>query len=81
MPMYTYECPHCGAQAEHIVKYDERDNERCCAVEDCPGKLVRAGVERVVLGKPSYQMKAVMSDGTHVSGHFGKSAALRRKSR
>lgn len=78
MPMYTYKCAHCGAEAEHVVKYDERDAERCCDVEDCPGKLVRAGVELTRLGKPAYQMQAVLGDGRHVRGHFGRYAKGKR---
>jgi hypothetical protein len=31
------------------------------------------------MGEPEYQMAAIMEDGSHVDGHFGKDAKRRRK--
>jgi hypothetical protein len=34
-------------------------------------------VDLPMLGKPAYQMQAVLSDGRHIPGHFGKMAKKR----
>jgi putative FmdB family regulatory protein len=75
MPMYTYTCERCHKDTECVVSYDQRDAPIRCA---CGGALRRHGVEPFKTGKPPYQMKAVMSDGSHVAGHFGKDARRKR---
>lgn len=77
MPMYTYECSCCGRDVELIVNYEERDVDRQCDM--CGGYLERVGIEKINLGSESYQMKAVLGSGAHVSGHFGKQARGKRK--
>lgn len=76
--MFTYACTTCGNVSEQIVKYDDRDKQ-ICDIPDCNGQLARGGPEKVTLGKPAYQMKAVMRNGEHVRGHFGKSAKIGRR--
>ena len=79
MPMYTWECKKCKKEFEHIVKYEDKDNTFLCG---CGGVQKRVGVECFKLGKPAYQMKAVLRNGEHVRGHFGKEAkrdSLKRK--
>ena len=78
MPLYTYHCPPCATETELGVKYEERDEQRC---ECCKTPLRRAGVESFAIGKPRHQMQAVLADGRHVKGHFGKTARLDKTKR
>jgi hypothetical protein len=63
---------------ERSVSLEERDHQRCAF---CREKLERSGVEVFAIGKPRYQMQAVLADGRHVKGHFGKAAVLDRGKR
>ena len=65
-------CSSCGKEEEHLVSLEARNTEQIKCSE-C-GELMVRGVDAPVIGKSAYQMKAVMSDGSHVSGHFGKAA-------
>ena len=76
MPIYTYKCESCGSEKEHFVFSSERNNPCDCA---CGGTMKRRGLETFSIGAPEYQMQAVLSDGTHVPGHFGKDAKRKRK--
>ncbi len=76
MPLYTYAC-ECGHEYEEIVKYEERDTV-LISCEKCRKRMKRA-VDGAKLGKPPYQMAAVMGDGRVVPGHFGKEAKRNRK--
>ena len=76
MPIYEYECGSCGRRDERVVRISDRDEVSSC---ECGGAMVRDRVNKVRVGSPAYQMQAVMSDGSHVKGHFGKEAALRSK--
>lgn len=70
MPIYTYDCTKCEARdIESIATYARRDDPLQCAACDAP--LKRQGCEVFALGKPAYQMKAIMRDGSKVKGHFG----------
>lgn len=76
MPLYTYTCAACNAEAEHLVRTDDRNKPQPCK---CGGKMKRRGLETFTFGPPEYQMGAIMSDGSHVPGHFAKDAKRRRK--
>lgn len=74
MPIYDYKCDKCGASHEAVVSISSRDDDREC---ECGGRATRNRVSVVTVGKPAYQMQAVLANGSHVKGHFGKDA-LRR---
>lgn len=76
MPAYDYECPSCGWSGEiMMVPYEERHSQACFGC----GETLRLGVGFAAIGAEPYQMKAVMRDGSHVKGHFGKDAKRRGK--
>lgn len=75
MPMYSYRCAGCEKLFEHIQAYHERDNAPRCT---CGGKLIRAAVEGFTPGKSVYQMQAVLKNGQHIAGHFGKDAVRKK---
>lgn len=77
MPIYSFDCEQCLAAREEIVSYARRDDPLVC--EACGGVLRRRGVELPTIGAAAYQMQAVMSNGQHVAGHFGKDASRRRR--
>jgi len=72
MPIWEYDCDKCGELVEAVWSYERRDDPQ--VHEGCGGNLVRRGVQQFAMGKPSFQPGAVLSDGTKVPGHFGKSA-------
>lgn len=72
MPLYTYECKECKCREENLVSIQDRDTASFLCPE-CGDETIRV-VDAPVIGKPGYQMKAVMGNGEHVPGHFGKSA-------
>lgn len=78
MPIYTYVCVKCGAEVEAVVSLKDRDQS---LIHSCCGGVLNrlAQIERTALGKPGYQMQAVLADGSHVKGHFGKEAKRHRK--
>jgi len=78
VPLYTYHCKRCSTAVELAVKFDKRDEQRCA---HCRGALERSGVESFAIGKPRFQMKAVLADGRRVKGHFGKAAPLDKAKR
>lgn len=71
MPMYEYGCGACGGKVEDITAFEKRD-----ALRKCPacGEVMSRLVTAPKIGKPGYQMKAVLTNGQHVKGHFGKDA-------
>lgn len=78
MPIYVYDCQGCGEEITMYSSIDLRDAEYCHRDHEpsveCIGALLRRKVQPVTLGKPSFQSGAVMSDGSIVKGHFGKTA-------
>ena len=72
MPLYTFYCPKCLVEDELLLSLREYENfsEKC---EDC-GEPLKRRMDAANFDCNPYQMKAVMSDGRHVAGHFGKSA-------
>lgn len=92
MPLYTYRCRQCGLIEEHLVKYEDRDKpmqhegsnewERTDPAyrERCGGSLEReGGLEAPTIGKPAFQSQAVLGNGDHIKGHFGKEAVRRKR--
>lgn len=77
MPIYTYDCAECERVVDVLVSYQDRDGEHACSV--CGGSLVRHGVSGFQLGKSAYQMQAVLANGDHIKGHFGKDAKRRKR--
>ena len=75
MPLYTYQCSKCPNEEEHIVKFEDRDRAGLSCGR-CGAPMDRAGVEPFKTGKPRHQMGAVLGNGAHVKGHFGKEAKL-----
>lgn len=88
MPIFTYRCRQCGMPVEMIVLYAERDAQHYQhdgpdydGKERCGGKLERnLGLEKPTIGKPAFQMKALLGSGAKVKGHFNKEAKRKRKS-
>lgn len=76
MPMYSYECSKCAVERELIVSYEERNHPHKCSACGTPMERL---LDAPKLGKPAYQMKAVMGNGEHVKGHFGKTAKRNKK--
>lgn len=78
MPLYTYYCSVCGAFDVLSAVVERNEPKRCT----CGEMALRGGPEGPGLVKPGgeYQMRAVMDDGCHVKGHFGKDAKRRRRS-
>jgi putative FmdB family regulatory protein len=79
MPIYTFQCQKCEKLEEHLVKFDERDDPR--EHEGCGGEMVRGAVELFRNGPPAFQTQAVLANGDHIRGHFGKEAAIRVRDR
>jgi putative FmdB family regulatory protein len=78
MPIYTYVCAKCSAEVEVMANLKDRD--AAIVHEGCGGDLKRlVQIERTVMGRPGYQMQAVLANGSHVKGHFGKEAKRQRK--
>lgn len=62
---------------EQLVKFAERDNPQ--THDGCGGSLERdTGLELPIVGKPAFQTQAVIGNGAHVKGHFGKDSARRK---
>lgn len=92
MPIYTYRCRQCGLPVECVVSYADRDKpmqhegsnelERTDPAyrERCGGGLEREeGLESPTIGKPAFQSAAVLGNGDHLKGHFGKEAPRRKR--
>lgn len=72
MPLYTFECTDCEEREEHLVNIEERDTEsHLCSL--C-GEPMRRVMDAPKIGKPAFQMGAVMDSGERIAGHFGKAA-------
>jgi len=76
--LYDYECAECGFVDEYIVLYKERDKLGVFLCPECDAFL-RRKMPRPAYQGDKYQMKAVLSNGETVAGHFGKEAPRRRK--
>ena len=76
MPLYGFVCFECDTERECMSTIDERNEVRIIC--KC-GTRMKRKVEAPALGKSRYQMQAVMTDGTHIKGHFGKEAPLLKK--
>lgn len=59
-----------------MLDYEERDLEYHCP--DCQVAMVRV-FGAPVIGKPAFQMKAILSTGEKIGGHFGKAAKREKK--
>ena len=89
MPIYSYRCRQCGLIEDHVVSYVDRDKfmqhdgpYECSRNyrDKCGGSLERVeGLELPTLGKPSFQTQAVLANGDHIAGHFGKEAVRRKR--
>lgn len=77
MPLYDYRCRACGKEEERLVLADFRGEQLC----ECTGVMDRIFAVAPKVGKERYQMQAVLSDGRHVPGHFGKEAPLFKRGR
>jgi len=75
MPIFTFNCK-CGNVLEEICKYEDRPDKKKC---DCGKWAIRQGIELCTLGKEGYQPQAILENGDHIKGHFGKEAKRRRK--
>jgi len=76
MPAYDYHCPSCSWSGELLqVPYENRHKQRC---PDCKKRL-KLDIGFAAIGPEPFQTKAVLSNGAHVKGHFGKEAKRRRK--
>jgi len=67
MPIYSYSC-HNGHELEQVRKISERDQVRQCP--ECRDVLMRCEVELPAPSREHYSMKAIMSDGSTLKGHF-----------
>jgi hypothetical protein len=74
MPLYAFRC-ECGFSDEYFLQMSKR-NTVVLLCEQC-GRTMQRVVGLPMLGKPAYQMQAVLSDGRHIPGHFGKMAKKR----
>jgi putative FmdB family regulatory protein len=78
VPVYTFDCESCGSTSDEIVSYRLRDIEPV-ACRSCGVGMRRRGISGFRLGKARYQMAAVLPNGDHIPGHFGKDARRRRR--
>ena len=74
-PIYTFNC-ECGNVLEEICKYEDIPAKKKCA---CGKFAKKQGIELVTIAKEGYQMKAIMDNGEHIAGHFGKEAKRSKK--
>jgi len=81
MPLYSYRCENeqCGLIEEHVNKWADRDVTYTCPSCESEMHLLGVTMPSKLSGKEGYQMKAVLANGQHVKGHFGKSAKRRRR--
>ena len=78
MPVYDYECRGCDWAGEILhVRYDDRADQRCPNCRKKLGSPVLVTAPKV--GKPGFQMGAVLRNGQHLNGHFGKESKRRKK--
>jgi putative FmdB family regulatory protein len=79
MPIYDYVCSACETKEERRVAGKARDDQWCAT---CASPLLREEISTTQPPKVDarYQMKAVMSDGSHVPGHFGVMASKNKGS-
>jgi predicted nucleic acid-binding Zn ribbon protein len=75
MPIYEFKCGVCGVVVESLLSIREstlpRTHSDLVEGEPCSGELVRQ-LSTPTLGRPSFEGGAVMSDGSHVRGSWGK---------
>lgn len=73
MPNYDYECPNCKWKGELInVAISERGDQGC---PECDEPLQSPVMKQAPAQHgPGYQMQAVVGEGQHIKGHFGKEA-------
>lgn len=77
MPMYIFLCVACSNEEEHLADIKDRDKVKL-ECSKCGSRLKRVPAAANFDVNP-YHMKAVLNNGQHVAGHFGKSAPLLRK--
>ena len=73
MPIYDYKCPCGGELMDWPVPRAEADNVTC---PECGEVMVRQ-MSPPTLQSERYRPAAIMSDGSRVKGHFGKTATRR----
>lgn len=76
MPIYAYECPDCGHEAEDIRKYEERNDPLEC--EKCGGAMEPRIAATAIQMNP-YDAGLIMHNGQKVRGHMGKTAPNKRR--
>ena len=72
MPIYTFECDSCDHRQEEILPLEKRDSSEV-QCEICGNVMIRL-IDAHTIGKPAFQMGAVLNSGEKVPGHFGKFA-------
>lgn len=72
MPLYTFQCENCDHTEEHLISLANRDSTIVVCIE-C-GKAMLRLIDAPVIGKPAFQMSAILDSGKKVPGHFGKEA-------
>jgi len=75
MPLYTFECPDCDFREETLATYAELETIKISCPKCCT--FMKRIIDAPVIGKPAFQMGAVMDNGERIAGHFGKSAKKR----
>jgi len=78
MPLYNYKCSDedCAHEQEELMSVEENEkakNMDLVLCEEC-GAVCLIIPTAPNIGKPGYQMKAVLGSGEHIPGHFGKAA-------
>jgi putative FmdB family regulatory protein len=71
MPIYEYECTHCGHVVEAIQKFSDKPLKKC---RHCSGKLQR------LISQSSFHLKGTGWYVTDYSNRTSSTAAANRKS-
>ena len=74
--VYKYECGCGWAGDKMFIPYDDRNKQKC---PECSKELGVPIPAFSAVGAEPYQMKAILSDGSTVKGHFGREAKRSKK--
>lgn len=74
MPLYAFTC-ECGYEDDFFLEVDSRNERLKCP--KCQEVMRRVLTAPKYHGEP-YQMRAILSDGSRVAGHFGREAPRMR---